>query len=546
MIVITAHISQHSGENKTHAVILGKKLPITFMEQRLIMRPSSLLFLAPLFLFACSTPAPVVQEVVQQKPVEIKKQDFSTILEENFRGQFTFGEGKGYFKACTTDKQFEVEVSNSIANIYRKIATTPHTPVYIEFTGEITFAESTSHKAGAVMRIDKVHHMALAKASLQCAKPIDNFLFKASGDSPYWRINIDNGQLLFSTKASNEAYVVNKSNFRTTQTSRIHTISKRGEKLELSIQPGHCYDPKNQQYWGYTTTVTSLWGKYYGCGEPGWPSIDLPATGYYQDSNNKLSLNPDYTAEFISTVNNKKTVKSGFWKANTPHHVILMLTKQGRKNIRQEIIFERSGNLLHATQINDKNIVRTISGGVLNLNIMSTQQEIVEVVEPEVLTIKRQFVAQDIAPTGQLDANIQKAVNDYFKIHRTDPKNTRFSAVKYDLNDDGIEDAIVLLDWCSDSSGCEMLIFEGRSKGNYRFSSRVSRVHAPLQVAKDQYYNWQSLLVKKGAAWAELKYDGISYPIQTRNLEASNTQQAHTGIVLFSAGKPTQWFPVKM
>lgn len=508
------------------------------------MRFLLLLFTAPLFLIACSTPpsAPIAE--VQSTP--IIKTSFAKVLEANFRGQFSFGNGKGYFKGCNTNKEFAVNSNFALRNIYEQITSTPYTPVYIEFTGEITFSKTSQKELDSVMRIDRVHHMALAKASLQCAKPIDNFLFKAQGDEPYWRINIDNEQLLFSTKLSNQAYAVEKSNFRTTQISHINTINEKGQKLKLTIQPGHCYNLKNREYWGYTTKVSSLWGEYKGCGEPGWPIEDQTFSGYYLSTSNhritNLALNANYTAQYSEKKDGVETIKTGFWKSNSPKQVTLMLTKEGDKNIRQELLLQRKNLTLSSTEINKNNVVTSIAGGTLIFNKMNAKEGTEAV---KVNRINREFIAQNISPDNEMDVNIQKAVNNYFKIHRTDPKNTKFSAVKYDLNGSGIDDAIVLLDWCSDKRGCEILVFEGRKEG-YRFSSRISRIIPPIIISKNQHYLWQSLLIKKERGWSQLNFDGLSYPIHTHNLEVVNRDDYSTGVVLFNQGKPTQWFPIKI
>ena len=96
------------------------------------MRLTSLFFTAPLFLFACSSsqpPAPLIEE----KPAPVIKQDFAKVLEGNFRGQLSFGDGKGYFKACDANKEFSVNANFALRNIYEQIASSPFTPVYIEF-----------------------------------------------------------------------------------------------------------------------------------------------------------------------------------------------------------------------------------------------------------------------------------------------------------------------------------------------------------------------------------------------------------------------------
>jgi putative lipoprotein len=509
------------------------------------MRLSALIFSTPLFLFACSSAPPPIVAPVEEKPVPIVKKKFSQVLGGNFRGQFSLGDGKGYFKACDANEEFSVKASFVLRNIYEQVSSTPYTPVYIEFTGEITLPKNKSEKLDPIIRVDRVHHMALAKASLQCDKPIDTFLFKASGDSPYWRLSIDNQQLFFSTKASSQAYDVDDADFRTTQINSISTTNKKGQRLSLKIQPGHCYDLKNKAYWGYTTKVNSIWGEYSGCGEPGWPVEEQLFTGYYLSTDNNiitnLTLNPNYTVEYKETVGGKETIKTGFWKTNSPKRVVVILDQQAETVLRQELIFKRKGLTLSVEEINNNNIVSPFSQ-VLTFNKMNAKDGIEGV---RVNRVNREFSAQRISPDTQIDVDIQKAVNDYFKIHRTDPKETKFSAVKYDLNGDGIQEAIVLLDWCSTKNGCEMLIFEGQKEA-YRFSSRVSRIHTPIIVSQSQHYLWQSLLIEKASAWSLLDFDGLSYPSHTHNLTIINKTDYSTGVILFNKGKPKKWFPIKM
>jgi len=504
----------------------------------------SLLLLSATILFAaaCSSNPPAGPEKKQQTVI---KEDFSKILEDNFRGQFSIENGQAYFKSCATNKRYSVYAKASLRDIYQQITSKRSTPVYIEFTGEIEFSSSKDKKADVLMRIDRVHHMALAKASLQCAKAINTFRFKAQGELPYWRLTSDEQKLFFATKASNQVYQVNDANFQTTQNNNIKADNKDGQRLNLIIQPGHCYNSKNKEYWGYTAKVETIWGEFKGCGEPGWPVIEQNFSGYYlnetQSKISNLTLNKDFSVEYHEKTGNESILRTGFWKSNSPNRVVVMLTRQINKKIRQEIIFKRHGLTLSAMKINKNNIVTQFDDGALVFKKMNNRKTQDEAVEQQ---IGRKFKAQHIRPESKVDAEVQKTLNQYFKIHRTDPKNTKFNSVKYDLNGDGIKEAIVLLDWCS-KNGCEMLIFEGRESG-YRFSSRISRVHAPLTIAQTQHYLWQSLLIEKDREWFKLDFDGISYPIHTRDLKKVTKQDHATGVILFDQGTPQNWFPIKV
>ena len=506
------------------------------------MRLSYLFLSIPLFFaVACSSTPPPVKEI---KPAPVIRKDFSRLLDSNFRGLFYLEDNTAYFTRCATEQKFTVHARDVLRNIYEQITPVKSTPVYIEFTGEVVFPSDKGNKSEALMRIDRVHHMALAKTSQQCAKPISTFRFKAKGNEPYWRLNIDGQKLFFATKARNQVYQIQDANFQTTQMNSVKSINKQGERLNLVIKPGHCYNLKNNEYWGYTAKIESIWGNLQGCGESGWPMQANKFSGYYLNKSpskvSNLTLNADNSVEYSEKTGDKTILKSGFWKSNSPVRVIVMLTRQADKKIREELIFQRQGLTLHTQQINKNNIVTQLAPpGLLFKKMNSKQGEGKTTGKP----LAHQFSAQLISPAKEVDREVQKTVNQYFKIHRTDPKNTRFNSVKYDLNGDGIKEAIVLLDWCS-KNGCEMLIFEGRNNG-YRFSSRVSRVQAPITIAKTRHYLWQSLFMEKGTQSFKLDFDGISYPIHTRDLKAVNKEGDATGVVLFAQGIPENWFPIK-
>lgn len=110
----------------------------------------------------------------------------------------------------------------------------------------------------------------------------------------------------------------------------------------------------------------------------------------------------------------------------------------------------------------------------------------------------------------EITPQLAKAVQSFTK-----DENTHFSAAYADLNNDGIEDSIVLLegaDWCG-SGGCTLLVFEGLASGEYRLASKSTVASAPIYVLEATSNGWSDLSVyTSGKGQVIMKWGGSNYP----------------------------------
>jgi hypothetical protein len=98
----------------------------------------------------------------------------------------------------------------------------------------------------------------------------------------------------------------------------------------------------------------------------------------------------------------------------------------------------------------------------------------------------------------------------------TETPEHKFALV--DLNDDGIEDAVVLItnaDYCG-SGGCTFLVFTGVAEG-YKLVSSSTITRAPVFFLKEKHNGWHTLSVflaggsvKKGQVL--MRFNGKKYP----------------------------------
>lgn len=87
--------------------------------------------------------------------------------------------------------------------------------------------------------------------------------------------------------------------------------------------------------------------------------------------------------------------------------------------------------------------------------------------------------------------------------------------VEYDLNSDGINEALIYIrdpSACG-SAGCTLLVFKGVENG-YRFLSRTTITQLPLSVIESENSGWKNLIVHaKGMGFVVLEGSDKGYPL---------------------------------
>jgi hypothetical protein len=104
-----------------------------------------------------------------------------------------------------------------------------------------------------------------------------------------------------------------------------------------------------------------------------------------------------------------------------------------------------------------------------------------------------------------------------------------------DLNGDGLQDALVLLEnpmYCG-TCGCTMLVFKG-TKSGFEFVSRSTCIRSPVLVSDTRTHGWRDLIVEVSGGGvapkqAALKYTGSKYPLNPSTLPALPKKQPLKG-----------------
>jgi putative lipoprotein len=138
-------------------------------------------------------------------------------------------------------------------------------------------------------------------------------------------------------------------------------------------------------------------------------------------------------------------------------------------------------------------------------------------------------------------SDLNQAIIAYLAKTGVDPKFANpHRTAQIDLNGDGLQDALVLLEnpmyFCG-TGGCTMLVFKATKLG-FEFVSLSTLIRSPVLVSETKTHGWRDLIVEvSGGGMAPkqvaLKFTGGKYPLNPSALPALPKNQPLKGTKIF-------------
>lgn len=144
-------------------------------------------------------------------------------------------------------------------------------------------------------------------------------------------------------------------------------------------------------------------------------------------------------------------------------------------------------------------------------------------------------------PSSPGTPTLQQVLSDFLTEQGSNLTNTSYEVEYVDLNDNGRDDALVLLtsqNWCG-SGGCTLLVFEGSTQG-FEFVSRSTVVNKPIVVSETRTSGWRDLIVTIGGGGGSsgqvaLKFNGETYPVNPSMQPLLDGNQPIRGLAAFGS-----------
>lgn len=486
--------------------------------------------------FGAAEPANETQQIAPatlDNPSSIKPQTFI------MRGEVILGHEVQSIQPCGSGQQYWLQMDNDKFQQGVKLAHSPYQPMYGEVIGHLETVGQEGFEADYTARfvVDKVN-MLTAENPNRCNRTTQST--NAFGTEPFWSADFTADHIEFAEMGDEKTKLEVIS-------SRIDAQRRRYdlEQGQLELLLRSCNDGMSDSLYGWQAKLSINDNNYQGCATLANADATQDWTGIYHASSTQnsgfsvtLKLMPDHTATTTYSYQDGSadSVENGYWQQLNPNQVQVVMTHHQQQPLLSERIFTRDGFELTAEKEKVGTIIYPIADG--GLVLFKAKKELVPTEEQSISSDTPISEAKKISSLATFNPKVDRALRDYFTMHKTDPANTRYRWLTYDLNGDGQEELLTQLDWCG-SGGCTLLIFENHQQ-QWRFNSRVTLVNTPLNLGNQTQHGWRDLVffVSGGGAQPNqhiLQYDGVSYPLNPSVAPVAEFNQI-SPVQLFSDG----------
>ena len=219
---------------------------------------------------------------------------------DSFRGHLVLGHEVRSFTPCENKVEYWVldQTGGDIWKVYQNLTHQPYQPIYVEVLGHLGPPPSDGFGADYDRQVTVRE---LRRAGLEtrgCAEDLKDILFRASGNEPFWNVQISENNIVFSEMGKPHLTFPyahpEVSDDRWVFVSKIKKPTQHD--IQISITEKRCADTMSGEHFSFTAQVSFDGLKYVGCAREGWPQ-------------KTLTMNELKNAEYKSSFSVRRRVK---------------------------------------------------------------------------------------------------------------------------------------------------------------------------------------------------------------------------------------------
>lgn len=334
---------------------------------KLLRNPVTLL--VAMALQACSTTQPHAT-IPQSEPATLDNP--SSIAPQSFllRGQIVVSDQVQSLIPCSSNRQYWLELSDSLRQQIQNIAHSPDQAMYGEVIGHLEIPSQTGFNGDYTARfiVDHINTLS-AENPGQCSHPLRGT--RAFGTEPFWAAAFTSHGLMFEEAGGKkETFKVARMNL--SNTKRLFQLDQGTLEMTRAI----CNDSMSDNLYGWQSNLVIGDKSYQGCAIQGNGDSSLNWAGDYFASSTKstgfsvrLTLKEDHSAitRYEYANGDPAIIEQGFWQQLNPQQIQVVMTQHQQQYLLSQRIFTRHQNQIQAKKEQVGNVVYPIADGGLVL-----------------------------------------------------------------------------------------------------------------------------------------------------------------------------------
>ncbi len=193
---------------------------------------------------------------------------------DSFRGHLVLGHEVRSFTPCEKKVEYWVydKTGGDLWKVYKELTHQPYQPIYVEVLGRLGLPPSDGFGADYDQQVTVRE---LRRAGLEtrgCAEDLKDILFRASGNEPFWNVQISESNIVFSVMGKPQLTFPHAhpelSDGRWVFVSKIKEPAQHD--IRISIIEKRCIDTMSGEHFSFSAQVSLDGNKYAGCAVEGW------------------------------------------------------------------------------------------------------------------------------------------------------------------------------------------------------------------------------------------------------------------------------------
>jgi uncharacterized membrane protein/heat shock protein HslJ len=289
------------------------------------------IFIVFVLLLGYAIPSPVTGQSTSKPPIPVNSHENSV-----FRGQLVLGHEVRSFTPCGKKVDYWVvdRTGGELWRIYQRLTHKPYQPIYVEVRGHLGPPPSEGFGADFVRQLSVFELRRAGIETRGCAEDLGGIAFRASGNEPFWNVNISENGIVFSQLGQPKiAFPYAPPDI--SDTKRVYRSStKEGppHRIKIALHEKRCIDSMSGEHFSFAAQASLDGRKYAGCAREGWPS--LSGTGISLPFCKPLTIkglkNAEYQSDFA--INGRVKLSNGTYRGkivpDSASELIVMLSDQ--------------------------------------------------------------------------------------------------------------------------------------------------------------------------------------------------------------------------